>query len=214
MNIQKRQCPGTARSARGRRSLDVFCAGVFLAFVAHFLLEIVSNAIAFQVVVSIFGIATMVALARYKTWEKQLATSTTAGSRLLPTHLQRAARAGVMAGTLIAALIIDARHEIPAEAPKANIVGLGATTCRQFNADVKSNPGVRRDYLAWAQGYMSGIRVSRPPGVDEGLDLNPATFDLINQLQFLEDQCARNEPADFADAVEALYKRLRKEEKT
>ena len=49
----------------------MFCAGVFLAFVAHYLLEIVSNAIAFEVVVSIFGIATMVALARYKTWEKR-----------------------------------------------------------------------------------------------------------------------------------------------
>ncbi|MFX5972597.1 OpgC domain-containing protein, partial [Acinetobacter baumannii] len=52
----------------GQRSLDVFCVGVFLAFVAHFLLEIVSNTIAFQVVVSVLGIATMVALARYKIW--------------------------------------------------------------------------------------------------------------------------------------------------
>lgn len=60
---------------------------------------------------------------------------------------------------------------------------------------------------------MSGIRVSRPPGVDEGLDLNPPTFALIQQLQFPEDHCARNESLDFADAVEALYKRLRKEGK-
>jgi hypothetical protein len=44
--------------------------------------------------------------------------------------------------------------------------------------------------------------------------LNPATFDLINQLHFLEDHCARNTSVDFADAVEALYKRLRKEGKT
>ncbi|MBR1208146.1 MULTISPECIES: hypothetical protein [unclassified Bradyrhizobium] len=101
-----------------------------------------------------------------------------------------------------------------AEAPKARIVGLGATTCQRFNDDVKANPVVRRDYLAWAQGFMSGIILSRPPGVDEGLDLNPVTFDLINQLHFLEDHCARNVSLDFSDAVEALYKRLRQEGKT
>ena len=143
-------------------------------------------------------------------WEKKAAA---AGSGWLPPNLRRTARAGAMAGVLIATLMLDAGRELRAEASKGTIVGLGATTCGQFNADVKLNPGVRRDYLAWAQGYMSGILVGRPPGVDEGLDLSPPTFALINQLQFLEDHCARNESADFADAVEALYKRLRKEGK-
>ena len=41
-----------------------------------------------------------------------------------------------------------------------------------------------------------------------------ATFDLITQLRFLEDLCARNEALDFSEAVEALYKRLRREGKT
>lgn len=101
-----------------------------------------------------------------------------------------------------------------AEAPKARIVGLGATTCQEFNNDIKANPALRRDYLAWAQGFMSGIILSRPPGVDQGLDLAPKTFDLISQLHFLEDHCARNTALDFSDAVEALYKRLRLEGKT
>jgi hypothetical protein len=61
---------------------------------------------------------------------------------------------------------------------------------------------------------MSGILLGRPPGVDEGLDLNPATFGLVRQLEFLEGHCAGDASADFADAVEALYKRLRKEGKT
>ncbi len=61
---------------------------------------------------------------------------------------------------------------------------------------------------------MSGIILSRPPGVDEGLDLNPPTFNLINQLHFLEDHCARNAAVDFSEAVEMLYKRLRQEGKT
>lgn len=117
----------------------------------------------------------------------------------------------VMALSSIALFAVEASR---AEAPKARIVGLGATTCQRFNDDVKANPVLRRDYLAWAQGFMSGIILSRPPGVDEGLDLNPVTFDLINQLHFLEDHCARNAALDFSDAVKALYKRLRQEGKT
>ncbi len=101
-----------------------------------------------------------------------------------------------------------------AEEPKATIVGLGATTCQRFEDDVKAAPAVRRDYLAWAQGFMSGILSSRPPGVDEGLDLAPVSFDLIKQLHFLDDYCARNASLDFSDAVAALYKRLRQEGKT
>lgn len=197
----------------GQRSLDVFCAGVFLAFVAHFLLEIVSKTIAFQVVVSVLGIASMVALAQYKTWEKNLAKSTVR-PRPSPTGTKRTTRAGAVAGVLIAALVVDAGYELRAEALKANIVGLGATTCRRFKEDIKSDPSIRKAYLAWTQGFMNGILSSRPPGVDEGLDLNPATFGLLNQLRFLEDLCAKNTTLDFSDAVAALYKRLREEGKT
>jgi hypothetical protein len=108
----------------------------------------------------------------------------------------------------------DGRREVRAEPQTARIVGLGATTCLHFDEDVRLNPSVQRDYLAWGQGYMSGILVGRPAGVDQGLDLNPPTFDMINQLHFLRDYCAENTSANFADAVEALYKRLRREGKT
>ena len=100
------------------------------------------------------------------------------------------------------------------DAHTARIVGLGAATCREFTADAVADPQVRRDYLAWAQGFMSEIVLSRPPGVDAGLDLNPPTFGLMAQLRFLEDHCARNEAIDFSTAVEALYKRLRLEGRT
>ena len=93
----------------------------------------------------------------------------------------------------------------------AKIVGLGAATCVQFLVDAKANPGIQRDYLAWAQGFMSGILLSRPVGVDEGLNLNPSTFPLLKQLEFLRNHCAETPSVDFSDAVEALYKRLRKE---
>ena len=100
------------------------------------------------------------------------------------------------------------------DARTAQIVGLGATTCRQFKADAAADPQVREDYLAWAQGFMSGIVLSRPPAIDVGLDLNPPTFGLMAQLRFLEEHCALNETTDFSAAVEALYKRLRVEGKT
>ena len=100
------------------------------------------------------------------------------------------------------------------DARTAQIVGLGAATCRQFTADAAADPQVLRDYLAWAQGFMSGIILSRPPGVDADLDLNPPTFGLMAQLRFLEEHCARNEALNFSTAVEALYKRLRLEGRT
>jgi hypothetical protein len=117
--------------------------------------------------------------------------------------------------SLIALIAIDGMmHPARAEQRTANIIGLGATTCQRFGDEVRSDPPLQRDYLAWAQGFMSGILLSRPPGIDVGLDLNPSTFGLIRQLEFLEDYCARNTSADFADAVEVLYKRLRQEGRT
>jgi hypothetical protein len=59
----------------GQRSLEVFCAGIFLSFVAHFLIELVSTSVAFQAVVSFGGIAVMTFIAWYRTWVKGLANS-------------------------------------------------------------------------------------------------------------------------------------------
>lgn len=78
-------------------------------------------------------------------------------------HLTAVCLVWAMGWTTIAAEEPDARA--------ARIVGLGAATCRQFTADAAADPQVRKDYLAWAQGFMSGIILSRPPGVDVGLDL-------------------------------------------
>jgi hypothetical protein len=93
------------------------------------------------------------------------------------------------------------------------IVGPGAATCQRFNADIAMDPSNRRDYRAWAQGYMSAILLGRPVGVDDSLDLVPPTLGLPDQLKFLEDFCVSNVTMDFSDAVEALYKRLRQEGK-
>ncbi|MGO8907855.1 MAG: hypothetical protein ACLQDM_00765 [Bradyrhizobium sp.] len=124
-------------------------------------------------------------------------------------------RASSSLGPLLCCFLLTASEvNVRAEPPIRNVVGLGATKCEGFNSDIGTNPSVRRDYLAWAQGFMSGILLSRPLGTDEGLDLNPPSFNLLTQLKFLQDYCAANTSKDFADGVQALYKRLRLEGKT
>lgn len=98
-----------------------------------------------------------------------------------------------------------------AHAQAVRIVGIGAATCGQYLTDVNQKTTAYRDYLFWAQGYMSGILISRPPGVDEKLNLNPPTLVLKDQIMFLIQYCEKNQSAQFAGAVEALYKRLRLE---
>jgi hypothetical protein len=44
-------------------------------------------------------------------------------------------------------------------AQTANIVGLGVTPCSAFNRDVEENLQIQGDYFAWAQGFMSGVRM-------------------------------------------------------
>lgn len=73
---------------------------------------------------------------------------------------------------------------LEAESQKAKIVGLGAATCQRFSDDVKANPVLRRDYLAWAQGFLSGIILSRPPGMDEGLEPRPGNVRSCRPIAF------------------------------
>lgn len=56
----------------GEHSLEIFCFGVFLSFTAHILLIEISSRIPVQVVISLGGIAAMIALASVMTWYKKL----------------------------------------------------------------------------------------------------------------------------------------------
>jgi hypothetical protein len=55
----------------GQQSLAVFCVGVFLSFVAHFLLSLSSGSLFVQIVVSLAGIAIMTIVAYYISWSKR-----------------------------------------------------------------------------------------------------------------------------------------------
>ncbi len=55
----------------GQQSLAVFCVGIFLSFVAHFLLTMSSGSLTAQVLVSVVGIAILCGVAYYISWSKQ-----------------------------------------------------------------------------------------------------------------------------------------------
>jgi hypothetical protein len=56
----------------GQQSLEVFCTGIFLSFVAYFVLVQVTNAIWMQILVSVLGIALLSSLAWYRSWSKRM----------------------------------------------------------------------------------------------------------------------------------------------
>lgn len=62
---------------------------------------------------------------------------------------------------VVGALIAAAVQAQPAQI--VDMVGIGAATCAQFNEETTSKPPVERDYVAWAQGFMSGFLLIPSP---------------------------------------------------
>jgi hypothetical protein len=56
----------------GQHSLEIFCLGVFLAFAGHFIFIEISDRVPMQLLVSVSGIAAMVAVAALITWYKDV----------------------------------------------------------------------------------------------------------------------------------------------
>ena len=56
----------------GQQSLEVFCVGVFLSFVAHFVLEATSDAFLVQILVGAAGLSIMTGVAYYRSWSKKI----------------------------------------------------------------------------------------------------------------------------------------------
>jgi len=56
----------------GQHSLEIFCLGVFLSFAGHFVFTEVSNRVPTQIVVSLSGIAVMVAFATLISWYRKV----------------------------------------------------------------------------------------------------------------------------------------------
>lgn len=56
----------------GQQSLVVFCLGVFLSFVAHLVLDTISNGILAQLFVGVAGLSIMTGAAYYRSWSKKI----------------------------------------------------------------------------------------------------------------------------------------------
>ncbi|CEG09215.1 OpgC protein [Afipia felis] len=56
----------------GQQSLEVFCVGIFLSFVAHLVLITTSDGVIVELIVGTCGILIMVAVAYYRSWSKEI----------------------------------------------------------------------------------------------------------------------------------------------
>ena len=56
----------------GQQSLPVFCVGLFLSFIGHFVLEYVSEGVLAQLIVGAVGLWIMTIIAYYRTWSKDV----------------------------------------------------------------------------------------------------------------------------------------------
>ena len=90
-------------------------------------------------------------------------------------------------------------------AQTAQIVGTGAVSCGQFGQAVDSDPDAIREYFAWAQGYMSGVMIRSPAGVDDALDISSNSMPIIEQMNFIRIYCMSHRDREYADAIQALY---------
>ncbi len=56
----------------GQQSLEVFCIGIYLSFLASFVLQTISNGLLAQLLVGTGGLAAMTAVAYYRSWSKRV----------------------------------------------------------------------------------------------------------------------------------------------
>ena len=83
-------------------------------------------------------------------------------------------------------------HGPAADAKTEKLVGVAANSCVQFNFQIAQDPAAERDFVEWTQGYMSGLVIWAPAGVDEDPHLLFQTYTLARQTEFLRAFCRDN----------------------
>ncbi|MGH6889700.1 MAG: hypothetical protein ACREHF_10980 [Rhizomicrobium sp.] len=89
-------------------------------------------------------------------------------------------------------------------APQAQGFGLGMHSCAEFAEQYRANPVVVEDaYVAWAEGYMSGLNIESavlnlPERSLAGLDLESIKVEIRSY-------CDNHPLAAYLDAVTAAY---------
>src|SRR5215217_9717284 len=70
--------------------------------------------------------------------------------------------------------------------------GLGASSCLRFALDYTRMPRSEEQYFVWAQGYMSAIMMMAPGGIDDDLNLLPASYPKATQMAWIRGVCAQD----------------------
>lgn len=65
----------------GQQSLPVFCVGLFLSFIAHFMLEFGSEGVLAQLLFGAAGLWIMTIIAYYRTWSKEVDKNLSSGEK-------------------------------------------------------------------------------------------------------------------------------------
>ena len=81
------------------------------------------------------------------------------------------------------------------------VAGAGSRTCAQMETDIADLPNVRRAYVSWMQGYLSGRNAAREAAELALVDI----ADYEAQWSWLTGWCASNPQRAFVDALAALF---------
>ena len=105
-------------------------------------------------------------------------------------------RAVIVGGLLVAFAAAMAQ-----QAPVTAVAGAGSRSCAQMRADISDLPNVRRAYVSWMQGYLSGRNAAREARDESLVDL----ADYEAQWYWLARWCADQPDRAFSEAVAALF---------
>lgn len=67
----------------GQQSLPVFCVGLFLSFIAHFVMQFGLQGISAQLLLGAAGLWILTIIAYYRTWSKNVDKSLSSGGKAL-----------------------------------------------------------------------------------------------------------------------------------
>lgn len=93
---------------------------------------------------------------------------------------------------------------VAADAQVTAVAGAGSRSCAQMQTDIADLPNVRRAYVSWMQGYLSGRNAAREAAGLALVDL----ADYEAQWDWVAAWCDERPDETFADGVDALFARI------
>jgi hypothetical protein len=107
---------------------------------------------------------------------------------------------------VIAIVFVFLGFAVPSHAVSG--AGPGASSCLKFALDYTRMALSEEQYFIWAQGYMSAIMMMAPGGVDDNLNLLPASYPKATQMAWIRGVCAQDPQRSYGHTIRALYRHL------